>query len=290
MKILKTPNSICWNITQRCNEKCKFCYRDKFSKDLSLEENMKVLENMLKAGVKKITFAGGEPLLYPGIFELIRYAHEHGAITSLTTNGILVTEEVLAQLNGILDWFTLSLDGPNAEVQTRMTRHAGHFDHVSRILKLIQKKNIKTKVKINTVVSGVNHEEVINMVPFMQAHDVKRWKLFQFVPLRGDATVHQEAFMITDQLYQTVLEGVKSELKVHALQEIMTASSREAIENSYFVVFPNGDVRLSDNLSDTHIGNLLHDSVTEIWSEHHFNKNLHIERTDRAINIVKEGA
>lgn len=284
---MSTPNSICWNITQRCNEKCKFCYRDQFSKDRTLEENMKILDNILKAGVKKITFAGGEPLLYPGILELIEYAHDHGAMTSLTTNGILVTDELLEKLEGILDWFTLSLDGPNTEVQVQMTRHKGHYDNVERILTTIREKGLSIKVKINTVVSGINKHEVVNMVPFMKAQEISRWKLFQFVPLRGEACVHQDEFLITDEAYEQVVAQTQRTLAMDGLEEIVTASSREAIENSYFVVFPNGDVRLSDGLADEDLGNLLESDVKTLWQTHHFNKKLHVARTQRAIEMVK---
>lgn len=287
MEVLKTPESICWNITHYCNEKCKFCYRDKISQDLSLEENMKILDNMLQSGVKKITFAGGEPLLYPGILELIQYAHDRGAITSLTTNGILVTDELLEKCEGILDWFTLSLDGPDPETQTKMTRHKGHYDNVVRILSTINEKKLSIKVKVNTIVSNINKEDVIRMVPFMKAYGIDRWKLFQFVPLRGDACVNQEAFEISDLEYKKVWEEVQQLLKQYNIQEIASTSSREVIENSYFVVFPNGDVRLSDHLSDTYIGNLLKDRVNEIWQMNQFNIELHTERTKRAISIAR---
>lgn len=286
-KALNRPESICWNITQRCNEKCRFCYRDKQSADLSIEENMKVLDNMIQSGVKKITFAGGEPLLYPGIFELIQHAHDKGVITSMTTNGILVTDEILDRYEGILDWFTLSLDASNAEIQTKMTRHAGHFDNVQSILNRIEKKKMSIGIKINTIVSSVNEKDILEMIPFIGKHKILRWKLFQFVPLRGDAMSAEEEFYISDEAYDDVVKNVQEALRVHKLQDILSISDRKAIENAYFVVFPNGDVRLSKQLADEYLGNLIEGNVNEIWSINDFNKEKHLERTIRAINMIE---
>ena len=107
LKELYVPNSICWNITHKCNEKCEFCYRDNISEDLTFDTNKKILEEIIASGAKKITFAGGEPLMYDGVLELIKYAKQNGIITSLTTNSILLSDELLLKLDGILDWLTL---------------------------------------------------------------------------------------------------------------------------------------------------------------------------------------
>ena len=55
--------SLCWNIAGKCTEDCKFCYQRKCT-DISLEENIKIFDNLSKSPIKKISFCVGEPLLY----------------------------------------------------------------------------------------------------------------------------------------------------------------------------------------------------------------------------------
>ena len=92
---MKMPNSVCWNITSRCNDKCLFCYRDRESKELNFDKQKKIIQKIAESGIRKVTFAGGEPLLVEKIQDLILYANKNGLITSLTTNGILLNHENL---------------------------------------------------------------------------------------------------------------------------------------------------------------------------------------------------
>lgn len=71
-------NHISWNTTKKCNLYCKHCYREsgpeKMDNELSTEEGKKLLDQMVKAGMKVIVLSGGEPMLREDIFELISYA------------------------------------------------------------------------------------------------------------------------------------------------------------------------------------------------------------------------
>ena len=44
---------VCWNITSKCNRKCKYCF--KFNReDLSLESNLLILDKLIYYKVDKI--------------------------------------------------------------------------------------------------------------------------------------------------------------------------------------------------------------------------------------------
>lgn len=282
LKELYVPNSICWNITHKCNEKCEFCYRDNISEDLTFDTNKKILEEIIASGAKKITFAGGEPLMYDGVLELIKYAKQNGIITSLTTNSILLSDELLLKLDGILDWLTLSLDGHNGDLQTKMTRNKNHFDNVLRILNSINFNNLSMKVKVNTVVSKINKDEVKYMIDIVNKYDVYRWKLFQFIPLRGSAQKNKEKFYITDDEFLKVKEEIITKENI-SKDKIITFTDRNSLESSYFVIFPNGDVRISTDLNDKILGNLITDNIRDIWKNTCYKKDLHDDRTSKTI-------
>ena len=61
----------------------------KICKDNTLEENKQIFDNLSKIKIDKITFSGGEPLLYDNLFALIDYIKRKNPKIklSITTNG-----------------------------------------------------------------------------------------------------------------------------------------------------------------------------------------------------------
>lgn len=109
--------SICWNITNKCNENCKFCYR-KLCKDNTIEENKKIFDQLSKIKIGKISFCGGEPLLYDGLFEIVDYIHNLNPQIklSITTNGQIIDDKLLEKIISKFDYITYSIDSSNEEM------------------------------------------------------------------------------------------------------------------------------------------------------------------------------
>lgn len=276
---MKKPNSVCWNITRRCNDKCKFCYRDQVSKDLTYEEHLKIIDTISSFGIKKLTFAGGEPLLVPHIKDLILYAKQKGLIISMTTNAILLNKELQDFCFQNLDWITFSLDGANDYVQSKMTRNASH---ASRICSILQNANlnqdVKCKFKINTIVSNINQNNIKDIADLLQTHHITRWKLFQFIPLRGDAKENMEQFNISDEDFIHTTTELQSYLS--GTNMLLSISNRDDLEKAHFVVFPNGDIKISNGLQDYVLGNILSSNLYDIWENGGYHFQEHQNRTE----------
>ncbi len=87
-------------LTNQCGKACSFCYNHSLpegSTDWQPSEVIDFVRDCAKNGVKAVSFGGGEPLQYPGLFDLL--AELHGTLfRSITTNGLLLSREMLQRL------------------------------------------------------------------------------------------------------------------------------------------------------------------------------------------------
>lgn len=99
-------------LTDRCNLDCSYCTEYDNSRAHPKLEDLKLWIQKIRAlGTMRIALVGGEPLLHPDVVEIVRYCRELGFATSLTTNGFLLTRELLRELeNAGLQVMQISVD------------------------------------------------------------------------------------------------------------------------------------------------------------------------------------
>jgi len=101
----KNDNPNGWiEVTTYCNLRCPGCYRgcDREDSDVRHEPVGKVKEEILEMkrirNCQIISVSGGEPLLYPDLYEIIRFIKANGMHPFVHTNGILLTPDRLREM------------------------------------------------------------------------------------------------------------------------------------------------------------------------------------------------
>lgn len=112
-------NGISWlEPTSRCNLNCYGCYRKNIKDSHKSMEQVKHELDVFQALRKTdcISIAGGDPLLYPNIIELVAEIKSRGLKPIINTNGIALTKELLHKLKeaGVFG-FTFHIDSKQGQ-------------------------------------------------------------------------------------------------------------------------------------------------------------------------------
>lgn len=106
-----------WSVTGRCNYRCKHCYMsapDAKYGELSHEQIMDMVRQIIDCGIFQVSLTGGEPLVRGDFLDIVDGLLAGGVtITTIYSNGRLVTEDLLRALEerGIRPEFNMSYDG-----------------------------------------------------------------------------------------------------------------------------------------------------------------------------------
>ena len=195
------------SVTDGCNLNCIYCRKSgcvlSSAPGLHVSEMLRVLECFQKLGIRKLKVTGGEPLLYPGIEDLLDklLQKEWFSSVTITTNGQYVKHHwpILSRLDSI----NVSLDSLQEETYQKMTR-GGKLAPVLEGLRWGMEQGYK-KFKLNVVlVKGFNEGEIPDFlrlagryplaVRFIELMPLGEGSHFQRVP-------REQVLSWVDQLY-----------------------------------------------------------------------------------------
>ncbi|MSS64756.1 radical SAM/SPASM domain-containing protein [Velocimicrobium porci] len=155
----KRKKEVSFEITNRCNLRCKHCciMANSIQEELTTNEVYSAFNKVIKWNPDNITISGGEPLLRQDIQELLLYLREYynGKIT-LSTNALLIDEDNIEVLKKCVDYIEISIDGVD-EKSCREIRGEGVFEHVIQKVRFLQ-NNDCNNISLSMVVSDKNIE------------------------------------------------------------------------------------------------------------------------------------
>jgi MoaA/NifB/PqqE/SkfB family radical SAM enzyme len=106
-------NPIAWlEVTDICNIHCEGCYRQYMTGHKSLEQVKEEVDFFIRwRNPDNFSIAGGEPLIYPHIVELVAYIASKGVKPVILTNAMALNPELLHKLKKAgLAGFTIHID------------------------------------------------------------------------------------------------------------------------------------------------------------------------------------
>jgi radical SAM protein with 4Fe4S-binding SPASM domain len=156
-------------LTYRCNNACPHCYNepDRFTMpSLEVADWYRVLDTLKQVGVPHIILTGGEPTLYPGLAELVRYADGLGQIVGMNTNGRALAHMPLMRslAEAGLNHVQATLESCRAEVHNTMVG-ADAFAQTVQGIENALASGVHTIT--NTTITRRNQDHALETVAFL---------------------------------------------------------------------------------------------------------------------------
>jgi radical SAM protein with 4Fe4S-binding SPASM domain len=263
-----------WHLTHKCNLRCKHCYQEDYSKDLSFNQ-VKDIFNQFKDFIKAynfighINFTGGEPLLYDYLFDVLDMCESSNITFGLLTNGTLLTKDTVKRLGNYknLRFIQVSIDGMK-ETHDNI-RGVGNFDKTFNSIKLINKNHIQSMVAFTAHKN--NYEELDKVIKYCRKKHVSRFWVDRLVPI-GSNTEN----ILTTSEYQGVVHTLVSEQNhrgtvVHINRAIQFLYGGDCIYHcsagdDLLCVLADGTLLPCRRLP-FEIGNLLDNSISALYND-----------------------
>ena len=184
------PGHPVWEVTSACNLKCIHCHAtsDKASPDeLSTDEGKKLIDMLAENNeFRTLIYTGGEPLVRPDIFELLRHSQKAGLANIIATNGTLIDEEMAHKLkeHGVV-CNAISVDASKAAIHDFVRNKPGSFDLAMRAIEATKKAGIL--LQINTTAMEYNMPHLPELIDFADNCGAGIMLMYQLVAVgRGE--------------------------------------------------------------------------------------------------------
>ena len=166
------------SVTDLCNLRCRYCMPDGVEKlereaVLTYEEFLRLAALFAQCGIDTVRITGGEPLVRKGVEQLVAGLKATPGIrkVTMTTNGVLLAQQLPALLNAGLDSVNISLDTLRPEVFRRITAR-DEFAAVQAGLRAALESPLP--VKLNCVPqAGINEGELEAIAALARDNDLQ---------------------------------------------------------------------------------------------------------------------
>ncbi|MFH1061665.1 MAG: radical SAM protein [Candidatus Omnitrophota bacterium] len=210
-------------IAYECNFQCQMC---KFWQDspltadniLSIEQWKNVLEQIsefVDRGKCIVNFSGpGEPLLRAGIFDLIKHGIGLGLQIQLISNGFYVSKQIAANIAASgLKFICFSLDSLNPKTHDFLRGKPGALEHVLQAIENIAESNPDICIGINTVISGINLLDIIELTRWVENDKRLAYINFQAIAQPFSYSEAADQYWFQSDEYQSLWPNDKPEIE-----------------------------------------------------------------------------
>lgn len=299
------PVSVQVALTNRCCAHCRYCYAERSACwELTSAEWIGIFDQLAEHSIRIVDLAGADPFMRADVFDLLRAMVRHDFTFSVSTKSHISPACALRLAGlgigcnqpGTPDrGMQVSVDSADNQLASWLTGVPNYLDRARSTTANLIAAGISPRIKC--VLNPYNCDEPRAIVTLFRALGVRR---FQFVQYGRSLYRHSDDLFLTREQKLQLSESLQllaaqySDLDIVFQDETGESKTGEQLEiawqqrsvctggRSALFVQPNGDVTLCEQVpheSENVVGNLLSESLLEIWNGPALEAFLHPERS-----------
>lgn len=211
-------------VTHQCNLNCIHCSsngRPSNNAEMAMEDCIRIISEATALGARSITFSGGEPFLWPQLFEAVVEAKRNQMEVSIYTTGHSQHyRDLVSQFSDIgLDHLIFSLFGATASTHERITRKTESFRLTKDAILYANTCGIDTQ--LHYVPTAKNYTELEDVFTLAKQLNVSAISILRLVP-QGRASLLKSHILTGEQ--NLILQQMITNLRENAPPAIRTGS------------------------------------------------------------------
>lgn len=262
-----------FDLTYKCNVKCKHCYLvPKDRQELNTSEVKNVLNQLAEAGMLYLTLSGGEILLRDDLFEIASYARQLNFALRFLTNGILLDQDKINRMALFFpELVAISIYSVKPEIHDAITGMKGSFQKSISSARMLKEKGIN--LKISTVIMKQNVEDYGLIAELAKEFNAQFQADYRISP-KTDGNKCPLSFHINDEkLRQVFLDPVLQKNTDNSEKDLLLEEDYQGVFNIIpcgaghmsCYISPYGDIYPCVQLP-VNCGNLRDRNFSDIWT------------------------
>jgi len=172
------PVHVTIELTDKCNLHCEYCYRESGpERGFYLKHPKEVLFKLHSDGIKIVELSGGEPLLHPDFFEILKTATGLFEHISLLTNGTLLDTQILDFIKENAPKISLQISLPTLDKDRfKKITDSNALERVIRNIREAGERGVLTRVGM-VLIDDFSYEELERVIQFSHQSGAKTFGL-----------------------------------------------------------------------------------------------------------------
>jgi MoaA/NifB/PqqE/SkfB family radical SAM enzyme len=237
------PLTLHWELLDRCNFSCPFCYivGHSFKKLVRLSEIKSHLAELIGEGLLFCTLTGGEATIHPDFRAIYRFLKEHGVMVEVFTNGYAIDDGLIELFRShpptAVEVSLYSVDNERLRGIYGVRDAKGASKVLDNVLRL---KRAGVHVGCKTFLNTITSSDIEAVVPWCEDNDIEHYSSSEITRAYDGADLRGYAVKTSD-----VKASFLKEPKKAVCLPCKTKNYGSAI-NASFSIYPCPSIQLSD--------------------------------------------